>query len=333
MDEIQGDLLLGHSKKREAQLYFQIVDSGAFRRSLGRLPVTSARVVYHREHEDNAVATGAPPPDPRFTIAFTYDGLRLLDAPAVRQLTNDDEAEPFVEGMAGRAVAVLHDSDPSGWLVGQPGETLHGVIIVTWGAEVDPRHELDRLLPAKSDATHGLKRLGVLFGNVRPDEMEGHEHFGFLDGVSQPGLRGCVDAARTEPLTVSKADPDQGLPGQDLLWPGEFVFGYSAQSRGAATFKVEGTDKTPPLSWMRDGSYLVIRRLTQLVPEMHHSIDAKAEAKRLDAQRVKAQMVGRWPMGAPVLPTDSEDGSPFRDRDDEKLGGDPDRKQRLRVRG
>ena len=243
MEEIQGDLLLGHSKKREAQLYFQIVDSGAFRRALGRLPVTSARVVYHRKNEDNAVATGKPPPDPRFTIAFTYDGLRLLDAPAVRQLTNDDEAEPFVEGMAGRAAAILHDSDPSDWLVGQPGETLHGVIIVTWGAAIDPRHELDRLLPAKSDATHGLRRLEVLFGNVRPNEMEGHEHFGFLDGVSQPGLRGCVDAAKWSRSQTSKADLDQGVPGQDLLWPGEFVFGYPRKAAARRRSRWRGIEK------------------------------------------------------------------------------------------
>jgi len=26
-------------------------------------------------------------------------------------------------------------------------------------------------------------------------------------------------------------DPDQGLPGADLLWPGEFVFGYPRKSK------------------------------------------------------------------------------------------------------
>src|SRR5262249_60234411 len=60
-------------------------------------------------------------------------------------------------------------------------------------------------------------------GQTRPGTERAHEHFGFLDGVSQPGVRGLT--------TVGEAwrSPNQLLPGQDLIWPGEFVFGYPGQ--------------------------------------------------------------------------------------------------------
>jgi len=61
----------------------------------------------------------------------------------------------------------------------------------------------------------------------------GNEHFGYLDGVSQPGIRGQVDGTfllhKFLQPSQNPNDPDQGLPGADLLWPGEFVFGYPTQ--------------------------------------------------------------------------------------------------------
>ena len=70
----------------------------------------------------------------------------------------------------------------------------------------------------------------VLFrqdGDVLREPLVGHEHFGFKDGVSQPGIRGILPDGT--PLTPSQnpLNPGQGKPGQDLIWPGEFVFGYS----------------------------------------------------------------------------------------------------------
>jgi deferrochelatase/peroxidase EfeB len=60
-------------------------------------------------------------------------------------------------------------------------------------------------------------------GTTRPGGYRGFEHFGFRDGISQPGIRGLTP--RLNPVKR----PDQGLPGQGLVWPGEFVFGYPGQ--------------------------------------------------------------------------------------------------------
>src|SRR4029077_5776316 len=102
----------------------------------------------------------------------------------------------------------------------------------------------------------------------------GIEHFGFVDGISQPGLLGRSEEDPGRPLTPRPWDEapdgtgalfvDAGTP---LLWPGEFLFGYAGQ---------RGTDRDPgppPTAfrapsaaheaWARDGAYLVFRQMRQ----------------------------------------------------------------------
>jgi deferrochelatase/peroxidase EfeB len=133
---------------------------------------------------------------------------------------------------------------------------------------------------------------------VRPEPMKGHEHFGFADGVSQPGIRGRISEG--SPLTPSNSqDENQGAPGQDLLWPGEFVFGFPGQNPDAPEFFVKGPDKQPPIPFMQHGSFLVFRRLRQRVPEFHAAVksvshDIGAGFDAADPDLLASQMVGRW---------------------------------------
>ena len=80
-------------------------------------------------------------------------------------------------------------------------------------------------------AQNGVEVLHVEYGDVRVDES-GHEHFGFRDGVSQPGIRGFTTPFNTDV-------PYQGIPGQDLLWPGEFVLVYPAQAGPGGSYHHE----------------------------------------------------------------------------------------------
>ena len=86
-------------------------------------------------------------------------------------------------------------------------------------------------------------------GTVRPGREKGHEHFGFADNVSQPGIRGL-----TRPSRPSTA-PNQGVPGQPLVWPGEFLLGYPAQD--AKHPDRPGPVVPVPASWAKNGSYMV----------------------------------------------------------------------------
>jgi Dyp-type peroxidase family len=128
----------------------------------------------------------------------------------------------------------------------------------------------------------------------------GHEHFGFKDGVSQPGIRGITDP-------FNEDEPSQGQPGQDLLHPGEFVIGYSKQDG----VNVPGDDPNddaapapdPNPEWTRNGSYLVYRRLRQnvkgfndFVAEQQAELDGSGN--RLTTE-MGANLVGRYRSGCP----------------------------------
>jgi Dyp-type peroxidase family len=119
-------------------------------------------------------------------------------------------------------------------------------------------------------------------GTVRPGREKGHEHFGFQDGLSQPGIRG---------LTA-------GVPGQDLLWPGEFVLGYPGQDLRDP--QRPGPIAALPAPWACNGSYMVFRRLEQRVPEFRNFVRAQAARLGIGAELLAARLVGRWRSGAPL---------------------------------
>jgi Dyp-type peroxidase family len=312
MGSIQADLLLNHSKKFEAQIYFKITDPKLFKPYIRLLPFTSAAEVYRPHGENEAVATGEIPPDTRYSCAFSFSGLKALQVKDVDKLATDQRVEPFVQGLGKRAVAELNDSDPSTWLVGKPNEPVDGVFIITTVTEQQLQAAL--LKHFGIPALAGYKTVETFRGNVRTGhdsqgrENEGREHFGFMDGVSQPALRGCVDALQTVPLSVTSGEEgDQALPGQDLLWPGEFVFGYPGQNAHAPKFNVKGDPQPLPLPWMVNGSFLVIRRLRQFVPEMHAAMREQAQKVGLKPETLEAQLVGRFPGGAPILKSNTDD--------------------------
>jgi Dyp-type peroxidase family len=145
----------------------------------------------------------------------------------------------------------------------------------------------------------------VLFeqaGETRVDEP-GHEHFGFRDGVSQPGVRGVTTPNNPD-------NPDQGQPGQDLLWPGEFVLGYPTQ---IPTPNDEGELNTEPgpvsasgPEWTVDGSFLVFRRLRQDVHGFRTFVADSAAQFGMSTEVLGAKIVGRYRSGAPLEHTEDQ---------------------------
>jgi hypothetical protein len=81
----------------------------------------------------------------------------------------------------------------------------------------------------------GLNILYEEEGATLEGKLSRHEHFGFKDGVSQPGIRGRVSTGPEDFLTprfFDSADPRAKLfsrPGQPLVWLGQFILGYPRQ--------------------------------------------------------------------------------------------------------
>lgn len=322
--EIQGDVLVGLEKDVENFLFFRIADVPAFKSALRRdliSRVTTMEMVQLREvqiqaakqvgHHERLHLSG-------LNIGFTHRGLEVL----LGKGQADGMDPSFISGAAAAARDLGDPVDADGrprWIAGFAHDEIHGVLLLTgpFGGEGHELDVIEKETRAILDLLNGSVQVVYQeIGRVRP--QRGHEHFGFLDGVSQPGIRGLT--ARQNP-----ANPDQGLPGQDLLWPGEFVFGYPGQSPDQAV-EAPGPEPEMPHPWMCDGAFMVFRRLNQRVPEFHAFLETQGEALGLDPALLGARMVGRWQSGAPVMIAPLQDDplvgeDPLRNNDFE-FGGD-----------
>jgi Dyp-type peroxidase family len=107
--------------------------------------------------------------------------------------------------------------------------------------------------------------------------------------------------ATTDPLAK-----DFAAPGEPLLWPGEFVLGYPRKVPGSTDPLKTQTDAVP--GWMKNGSYLVFRKLRQDVAGFSAAVQAEWSRLRGTAgfedfttERIGACIVGRWRSGAPLM--------------------------------
>ena len=154
-------------------------------------------------------------------------------------------------------------------------------------------------------------------GATLPQPLTGHEHFGFLDGVSQPGLRGRISDEPTDVLTFRQNPNDrgQGKPGQDLLWPGEFVFGYPGQDPNSADISEPGPISDAGPAWAKDGSFVIFRRLRQDVQAFRDFERQTAFQLGISPDLFGAKLVGRWASGAPILRAPEADNRALADDD------------------
>jgi Dyp-type peroxidase family len=190
--------------------------------------------------------------------------------------------------------------------VGPPAdERVDGLLVLA----ADSAADLDRLAEHRLSAmeAHGVAVVFDQRGRSREDQP-GHEHFGFRDGISQPGVRGFTEQENPE-------DADQGIPGQDLVWPGEFVLGYptqvgepSADDPGELNTEPGPVEVTGP-AWAVDGSYVVYRRLRQDVAGFRSFVAAAAEEQGIGTDVMGAKLVGRYESGAPLAPVEGLDPS------------------------
>jgi Dyp-type peroxidase family len=309
LDDIQGNIFGGFNKDFQNFLFLSVQNATAARAWVKtRSPdfiSTSREVLRFNNIFKQLLAEGIEKPEvivqARWAnIAFSFRGLQVLGfGPA--DLGTLPPA--FVAGMAARSSQLgdVGSSSPTGWLPPfAPAELthLHAVLLVAADTLADLNQHVQDITTSTGFAA-GFNVLGTVHGRTRVDEV-GHEHFGFKDGVSQPGIRGLDNP--DDPL----GNPDQGHPGQDLLWPGEFVLGYPTQ-KPVAKPGHDGPNPDPgPDSvagnpaFTRNGSFLVFRRLAQDVPHFHEQVALRAREHGLSVDLMGAKLVGRYRSGCPL---------------------------------
>ncbi|KAG9090903.1 hypothetical protein FRC06_000831, partial [Ceratobasidium sp. 370] len=151
---------------------------------------------------------------------------------------------------------------------------IDGVLLAAGESWMTVNHVVNTALETLG---HSVRVVYRLKGAVRPKDQEGHEHFGWADGISNPAVDGVVNP----------------LPGQRPIPPGVLLLGTASDPVA-----------TRP-SWATEGSFLAFRQLSQLVPEFHDFLDKNPIVlPGLDPQHgselLGARLVGRWKSGAPI---------------------------------
>jgi Dyp-type peroxidase family len=351
--EIQGNSLGGFNKDHQALIPAQFgPDLAGLRAWLSTVPLTDlAAVVAYKREMKRRIAEGIAVDDMRalwINIGFTWQGLKKL-VDSAEQFTDP----VFRSGLDGDASRSIGDTaiegapgERSTWVIGGLATVPDMLVIVAADRPEDLEQAVGNISAALKGA--GCTLLGIdvghdlsYFSTADVTYPSGHEHFGFRDGISQPGVRGRLSESPADWLTPRPAskpgastDLEYAQPGQALVWPGEFSFGYDKQSSGAARLSVKGRKlgPAPPTSadptavapwWAANGSYLVFRRLHQDVAAFRSFVASAAAQASTDlgiaesAERVAALLVGRWTSGAPVVLSSQAD--------QEQLGGDDNR--------
>ena len=306
---MQGNVLAGFNKDHQRLLFFRIGEGERARTWLATIvdeTATCEEVLAFNELFRRARSRrGGEAATPRATwlnVALTHPGFAAFGVGGAELALFPDA---FRDGMAARAELLgdVDESAPSRWVGPFASSDVHGLLLLA-ADEPAPLDGLARIHTQRM-AAHGIRIVFDETGRVRVDQP-GHEHFGFRDGVSQPGIRGLT-------RRQSPDNDEQGAPGQELLWPGEFVLGYPTQirtpDRGADD---KGENQKPgPIStsgpaWTAGGSYLVFRRLRQDVAGFQRFLADAADEQGMSVERLGAKLVGRYPSGAPLERTEDE---------------------------
>ncbi|MEA2601354.1 MAG: hypothetical protein QOF89_2346 [Acidobacteriota bacterium] len=294
-EEIQGNVLAPFPDGEQAFLFFHFAEPAAARALLAELLpgiTTTARLLQS-------------PPRACRGVGLTATGLLKL---APEWASDLELFVAFREGAAARAPRLRDQgaSAPERWVFGAPHEatvdlvlTLAASASADLAAEVDPWRERARVL--------GLSLLCDQRGARLPGAMDGCEHFGFKDGVSQPAVRGFDPSAGHGMDGLDERTPT----GARLLPAGEFLLGRPRLAAAGGEAR-----PLPCAEWMRDGSFQVVRRLSQDVAGWRAQLARLAASlpstQPMCPHQLAAKVMGRWQSGAPlaVAPERDDRSSP-----------------------
>jgi Dyp-type peroxidase family len=258
----------------------------------------------------------------RLNLAFTSSGFaRLgLDAPTLTQFPSaflEGLGRPWLDGPdhRSRILGDLDDSAPETWAWGFQGDDRRvDALMLVFGIDAAASTAaIDEWL------TWGVTRGAFVSGSARV--LAGHfptdidepvrEAFGFVDGISQPVMKGVrrqlrLGNRRTQPPIHEIEDGEMLLGHRDgsrQLPPSPTVPAKTDPQGVLPRARSDGF--TSPAADARDlganGTYLVFRQLAQDVGAFKDQCEAAATGLGIDTDYYKALLVGRWADGSPLM--------------------------------
>jgi Dyp-type peroxidase family len=271
------------------------------------------------------------PPARAMTVAFGPDGLRRLGLDGgAGDNSLDTFPVAFRHGMGNpersRILDDLGESVPDKWQWGSPQKPVD--VVVVCYAESPEQLKIEIGTAKVKIAAAGMNLVSELPLAVKRDGKRAVEHFGFVDGVSQPIVKGTARA-------------NIGAAPMHLVAPGEFLFGYrdehgfypaspsveASQDRTGILSAVRRNRQIPGLppprrDFGRNGTFLVMRQFEQHVDTFNEFCKAAAVQAASETDNpaitphwIAAKMLGRWPDGTSLVR--NPDGRPGRAADND----------------
>ncbi|KAG8769978.1 hypothetical protein FRC12_004592 [Ceratobasidium sp. 428] len=232
--DVQGDAVYGMSKEAENFIFFRIENATLFKTKLRDFRPTSAADVSKHLHdiekEKKEAAESEPKRAPKrveygaqwWQIGFTRMGLNLiLDKPETsigedrfdKRRMRDDKT--YLGDLSNwEKIFDTKFFDEEHGSAGNDQDALHGVIIVFEASEEKCKETSRKALDIFGSS---IKEVGSIMGKNRPDQWRKHEHFGYMDGISQPVMRGVGEKAIKPYLDVDPGVIVIGHTGDSLL--------------------------------------------------------------------------------------------------------------------
>lgn len=277
---LQANILKGHGREHVALLFLDIQDVARARTFLQAYPVTDA---YTQLQDTQAFKETRAPGGVVRLVFFTKAGLDVLGHGAAFAGFN-----AFSTGMA-NDTAVLDAGSTASWQ-SQLKQPAHVLLLVAYHDEVVLARIVGKLVEDFAADDSAFKTLLVQEGRAyKNGDGEGIEHFGYVDGRSQPlMMKSDIDRESTAGGGIVNHDPSAPL--------GQFIL-------------------TDPLGGDGFGSFFVFRKLEQDVAgfkaaERHLSGTLSLAGD--DRERAGAQIVGRFEDGTPLTMANAEGGVPVR---------------------
>ena len=255
-------------------------------------------------------------------IAFTWPGLKKLGLDEEALYSFDDT---FIEGMAPKSgedettrraglLADLGENHSWRWRWGGQNypaqEDIHILLLVYASRRELVDKALDELLHANSGLKCCTHRDAKAEATGWRTWLSEREHFGFLDAISQPIIKGSLRDQKIK---------DEAERRMNIVEPGEFILGYRNErdkSRAIPTISValdkDGVFEPDPKQkdralFGKNGTFLVVRQLEQDV-EAFDKLTTKLAKHLQYLELLESQQNGEEGDDGPPDPCQAQDG-------------------------
>jgi Dyp-type peroxidase family len=294
LNDLQGNILSGHGRDHATHLFIRFsadaAKSRAWLRKTAQKYVVSAAVQHAKSKafrlraEDGGIFGH---------ISLSAAGYRALgftaaDFPKASNLQKRSErqgySDVFAAGMKARKPYLL-DPEITTWDAGFQTE-IHALVILAGDSEASVNKAADAVIASLSAAADGV--IGVVVARENgtgltrqldpndPSTVAHVEHFGYVDGRSQPVLL-------AEQLAAEKAAG--GISAWDPSAPLSLALVPDPLGKGEASY----------------GSFLVFRKLEQNVRAWNRAVSSLAQELGVKQELAGAMAMGRFKDGTPVV--------------------------------